>query len=90
MKIYSKDIYDGKNSSFIKEYLTKKYKNVNRVVVLAILLANNYDVMSRVRDEGRLSYKINTVEQVRVSQSERGEVITFEREIYIILQHQRC
>ena len=58
--------------------------------MLAILLANNYDVMSRVRDEGRLSYKINTVEQVRVSQSERGEVITFEREIYIILQHQRC
>ena len=26
MKIYSKDIYDGKNTSFIKEYLTKKYK----------------------------------------------------------------
>ena len=43
--------------------------------MLAILLANNYDVMSRVRDEGRLSYKINTIEQVRVSQSvsQRGE-----------------
>ena len=38
--------------------------------MLAILLANNYDVMSRVRDEGRLSYKINTVEQVRDRQSD--------------------
>ena len=54
--------------------------------MLAILLANNYDVMSRVRDEERLSYKINSVEQVRVSQSERGEVITFERDILIFFK----
>ena len=58
--------------------------------MLAILLANNYDVMSRVRDEGRLSYKINTVEQVRVSQSvsqregRRRSDHVWERERYII------
>ena len=57
--------------------------------MLAILLANNYDVMSRVRDEGRLSYKINTVEQVRVSQSVsqregRRSDHVWERERYII------
>ena len=59
-----------KNTSSIKEYLTKKIRHVNRVVLLAILLADNYDVMTRVRDEGWLSYKINTVAEVRGSQSD--------------------
>ena len=33
-------------------------------------MADNYDVMTRVRDEGWLSYKINTVAEVRGSQSD--------------------